>query len=127
MMKLLIFPLKRTPQSGRNWVSAPSKLLGSPIRIPLRSTSGADTLTVNTSDGSLSDTDAVSITVPARELQHILAGEAGANTLISLDVDGSSVLTLARPIHRHPRYYYHLRIRRRRATQSRQQTDLHAL
>ena len=47
-------------------------------------------------------TDSVSIAVPARELQHILAGEAGANTLINLDVDGSNVLTLARQIHRHP-------------------------
>jgi large subunit ribosomal protein L25 len=47
-------------------------------------------------------TDSVSITVPSRELQHILAGESGANTLITLDVDGESVLTLARQIHRHP-------------------------
>ena len=47
-------------------------------------------------------TDTVSITVPARELQHILAGESGANTLITLDVDGTNVLTLARQIHRHP-------------------------
>jgi large subunit ribosomal protein L25 len=47
-------------------------------------------------------TDTVSITVPARELQHILAGEAGANSLINLDVDGENVLTLARQIHRHP-------------------------
>jgi large subunit ribosomal protein L25 len=47
-------------------------------------------------------TDAVSIAVPARELQHILAGEAGANSLINLDVDGDTVLTLARQIHRHP-------------------------
>ena len=47
-------------------------------------------------------TDTVSITVPSRELQHILAGESGANTLITLDVDGESVLTLARQIHRHP-------------------------
>jgi large subunit ribosomal protein L25 len=47
-------------------------------------------------------TDARSITVPARELGHILAGEAGVNTLINLDVDGESVLTLAREIHRHP-------------------------
>jgi large subunit ribosomal protein L25 len=46
--------------------------------------------------------DSKSISVPARELQHILAGEAGANTLITLDVDGESVLTLARQIHRHP-------------------------
>jgi large subunit ribosomal protein L25 len=47
-------------------------------------------------------TDTLSVTVPARELQHILAGESGANTLITLDVDGDSVLTLARQIHRHP-------------------------
>ena len=47
-------------------------------------------------------TDSVSITVPARELQHILQGEAGANSLITLDVDGESILTLARQIHRHP-------------------------
>lgn len=47
-------------------------------------------------------TEAVSISVPARDLQHILAGEAGANSLITLDVDGESVLTLARQIHRHP-------------------------
>ena len=40
--------------------------------------------------------------MPARDLQHILAGESGANTLITLDVDGESVLTLARQIHRHP-------------------------
>jgi large subunit ribosomal protein L25 len=46
--------------------------------------------------------DTVSITVPSRELQHILAGESGANTLITLEVDGESVLTLARQIHRHP-------------------------
>jgi large subunit ribosomal protein L25 len=46
--------------------------------------------------------DTVAITVPARDLQHILAGEAGANTLINLDVDGNRVLTLARQIHRHP-------------------------
>ena len=46
--------------------------------------------------------ETVSVTVPARELQHILAGESGANTLITLDVDGDSVLTLARQIHRHP-------------------------
>jgi large subunit ribosomal protein L25 len=46
--------------------------------------------------------DTQAITVPARELQHILAGESGANTLITLDVDGESVLTLARQIHRHP-------------------------
>ena len=43
-----------------------------------------------------------SVTVPARELPHILAGESGANTLITLEVDGDDVLTLARQIQRHP-------------------------
>jgi len=47
-------------------------------------------------------TEPVSITVPARELSHVLGGESGANTLITLDLDGESVLTLARQIHRHP-------------------------
>ena len=46
--------------------------------------------------------DPVSITVPARELQHILQGESGANTLINLSVAGDDVLTLARQIQRHP-------------------------
>jgi len=46
--------------------------------------------------------DTLPITVPARELQHILTGESGANSLITLEVDGESVLTLARQIHRHP-------------------------
>jgi large subunit ribosomal protein L25 len=47
-------------------------------------------------------TDAVSITVDARELSHALSGESGSNTLITLDVSGENVLTLARQIHRHP-------------------------
>ncbi len=46
--------------------------------------------------------DPVSISVPALELAHVLAGESGANTLINLDVNGERVLTLARQIHRHP-------------------------
>src|SRR6476661_5827859 len=48
------------------------------------------------------DNDPVNVTVPARELSHILQGESGANTLISLDVDGDSMLTLVRQIQRHP-------------------------
>ncbi len=46
--------------------------------------------------------DTLPIVVPARELGHILAGESGANTLITLAVDGDDVLTLARQIQRHP-------------------------
>jgi large subunit ribosomal protein L25 len=46
--------------------------------------------------------DTLMVTVPARDLSHILAGESGANTLISLQVDGDDVLTLARQIQRHP-------------------------
>jgi large subunit ribosomal protein L25 len=48
------------------------------------------------------DTDTIKVTVPARELQHILAGEAGANALITLKCDGDDMLTLARQIQRHP-------------------------
>ena len=48
------------------------------------------------------DTEAISVTVPARELSHLLAGEGGANTLIRLQVDGDEQLTLARQIQRHP-------------------------
>ena len=44
--------------------------------------------------------DTLTITVPARELQHILA--SGANTLISLKLDGGAALTLARQVQRHP-------------------------
>ena len=48
------------------------------------------------------DRGSVPVTVPARELQHILAGESGANTLIALRVDGEEQLTLARQIQRDP-------------------------
>jgi len=44
--------------------------------------------------------DTISVTVPARELTHILA--SGANTLINLKLDGDSALTLARQVQRHP-------------------------
>jgi len=46
--------------------------------------------------------ESVSVSVPARELSHILAGESGVNTLITLRVDGDDVLTLARQIQRNP-------------------------
>ncbi len=42
----------------------------------------------------------VSVTVPARELSHILAH--GANTLIRLEVAGANQLTLARQVQRDP-------------------------
>jgi large subunit ribosomal protein L25 len=48
--------------------------------------------------------DTVSVTVAARELQHILSGASGANTVITLqlDGDGGGQLALARQIQRHP-------------------------
>jgi large subunit ribosomal protein L25 len=46
--------------------------------------------------------DTLMVTVPARDLGHILSGESGANTLITLKVEGDDVLTLARQIQRHP-------------------------
>jgi large subunit ribosomal protein L25 len=46
--------------------------------------------------------DTLSVTVPSRELGHILSGASGANTLITLKVEGDDFLTLARQIQRHP-------------------------
>jgi large subunit ribosomal protein L25 len=46
------------------------------------------------------DAETVSISVPARELQHILAH--GANTLIGLELGGTQQLTLVRQVQRHP-------------------------
>jgi len=44
----------------------------------------------------------VSVSVSARELLHILSGGSGANTLITLKVDGADELAIARQIQRHP-------------------------
>jgi large subunit ribosomal protein L25 len=43
-----------------------------------------------------------SVTVVGRELERILHGEGGANTLITLHLDGDDALALARQIQRHP-------------------------
>jgi large subunit ribosomal protein L25 len=48
------------------------------------------------------ETDTVKVSVPARELNHILAGESGVNTLITIKMNGEEHLTLARQIQRHP-------------------------
>jgi large subunit ribosomal protein L25 len=48
------------------------------------------------------ESETLNVSVPARELAHILAGEAGANALITLRLDGDEALTLARQIQRHP-------------------------
>ncbi len=47
-------------------------------------------------------TDTLNVAVPARELGHILQGDGGVNTLITLQLDGDDVLTLARQIQRDP-------------------------
>lgn len=44
--------------------------------------------------------DTVEVSVPARELNHILT--TGANTLITLKLDGDDALALARQVQRHP-------------------------
>lgn len=48
------------------------------------------------------DSDTLTVTVPARELAHILTSATGVNTLITLKLDGKEHLTLARQIQRHP-------------------------
>ncbi len=42
------------------------------------------------------------VAVGARDFQLAMSGEAGLNTLLSLEVDGKDYLTLARDIQRHP-------------------------
>jgi large subunit ribosomal protein L25 len=46
--------------------------------------------------------DPLPVSVGAREFQIALSGEAGLNTLLSLEVDGKNFLTLARDIQHHP-------------------------
>jgi large subunit ribosomal protein L25 len=46
--------------------------------------------------------DAVAVTVDARELDHTLSTDAGANVLIDLRVGSDTHLTLARALERHP-------------------------
>jgi large subunit ribosomal protein L25 len=46
--------------------------------------------------------ETLTVSVPERELAHILASESGANTLITLRLDGEEHLALARQIQRHP-------------------------
>jgi large subunit ribosomal protein L25 len=48
------------------------------------------------------DSDTLTVSVPARELAHILTSATGVNTLITLKLDGKEHLTLARQIQRHP-------------------------
>jgi large subunit ribosomal protein L25 len=48
------------------------------------------------------DAEVQNVTVPAHELDHLLHSESGANTLITLELDGVETLALARQIQRHP-------------------------
>ncbi len=47
-------------------------------------------------------TDPVPVSVVARDFRIAMSGEAGLNTLLSLQLDGKDLLTLARDIQRHP-------------------------
>jgi large subunit ribosomal protein L25 len=47
-------------------------------------------------------TEAVPVSIVARDFRIAMAGEAGLNTLLSLQLEGKSLLTLARDIQRHP-------------------------
>jgi large subunit ribosomal protein L25 len=46
--------------------------------------------------------DNVSVSVSSRELLHILSGATGMNTLITLSIDGTEELAIARQLQRHP-------------------------
>ena len=47
-------------------------------------------------------TEPVPVSVVARDFRIAMSGEAGLNTLLSLQLDGKDLLTLARDIQRHP-------------------------
>ena len=47
-------------------------------------------------------TEPIPVAVVAREFQIAMSGEAGLNTLLSLNVDGKDLLTMARDIQHHP-------------------------
>ena len=46
--------------------------------------------------------EATSVAVDGRELYKILHTEAGLNAVITLDLDGTEITTLAREVQRHP-------------------------
>ncbi|MHB1711423.1 MAG: 50S ribosomal protein L25, partial [Acidimicrobiales bacterium] len=46
--------------------------------------------------------DPVAVSVVARDFRVAMSGEAGLNTLLSLELEGEVLLTLARDIQRHP-------------------------
>ena len=46
--------------------------------------------------------DNISVSVSQRELVHILSGGSGMNTLITLNIDGTEELAIARQLQRHP-------------------------
>lgn len=48
------------------------------------------------------ESDAVSVSVPWPELRRALSTEAGRNALITLDIDGTSALSIVTDIQRHP-------------------------
>lgn len=50
-------------------------------------------------------TQTTAVTVGERDLERILHSASGGNTLISLNVDGKSLTTLARQVQRHPVRY----------------------
>ncbi|MGO9029021.1 MAG: 50S ribosomal protein L25 [Acidimicrobiales bacterium] len=47
-------------------------------------------------------TEPVPVAVVARDFRVAMSGEAGLNTLLSLELEGNNLLTLARDIQRHP-------------------------
>lgn len=47
-------------------------------------------------------TDPVPVAVVARDFRIAMSGDAGLNTLLSLELEGTNLLTLARDIQRHP-------------------------
>jgi large subunit ribosomal protein L25 len=77
-----------TAQLGRSTGSRPSRRLRSTGRIPA----------VVYGRGI----ESTALSIDARELRAALSGEAGVNALLALEVDGTTHLTMAKEIQRHP-------------------------
>jgi len=77
-----------TASTGRETGTRPSRRVRREGRVPAVVYGGGD--------------PAVSVTVDRRELRRVLSTDAGQNALITLSVDGDSLLTVVKDLQRHP-------------------------
>ncbi len=78
------------------------------LRATKRETAGSRTSRRLRRDGRVpgivygSETDAIAVHVSERDLYSVLNTEAGLNAIIEVEIEGDTVLTVAREVYRHP-------------------------